>query len=452
MKLTQRLFVGIVASLLVLQLWIVAPIAHAQEVDKPNLESGAAILVEAQTGKVLYEKDADAVRGIASMTKMMTEYLLLENIDEGKLSWDDTYEPSDYAYKISQNLSLSNVPLAKGEKYTLRELFEAMSMYSANGASIAIAEKISGNETNFVKMMNEKAKELGMKDAKFVNATGLSNSDLQGMHPKGTKASDENLVSARSTAKLASHLINDYPEVLETSKLKEKTFHKGKNGETQMKSWNWMLPGLVYEYKKAEVDGLKTGSTDFAGYCFTGTAEKDGARYITVVMDAKDHGQESYEARFSETAKLLDYAFDNFEVKTLHPAGYTLKEKVKVAKGNEKEAKVTAKEPLKVVVEKGKSAKKAVKTELVVNEKKLNSDGKLIAPIKKGEEVGYINVKYKDDQFGYLTTEGENQSGVPIVMKEDIDKANWFSLMFRSIGDFFADMWTSAANMVKGWF
>ena len=263
----RKLIAGVLTSILLLGLF---PGVHrASAEDTLNINADAAILIDAATGKVLYEKNSDKVLGIASMTKMMTEYLLLEAIAEGRVKWDQEYAVSEYVYKISQDTALSNVPLRRDGTYTIKELYEAMTIYSANGATAAIAETIAGSESNFVKMMTDKANELGLKDFKFVNSSGLNNHDLKGMHSVGGE-DEENVMSARATAKLAYHLINDYPEVLETTSIPSKTFRAGTDDATKMDNWNWMLPELVFKYPG--VDGLKTGTTDFAGYCFTGTA------------------------------------------------------------------------------------------------------------------------------------------------------------------------------------
>src|SRR6185312_2068379 len=185
-----------------------------------------AILIDADSGKILYEENADAPLGIASMTKMMTEYILFEAIEEGKVTWDQEYQVNDYTYAISQDRRLSNVPLRADGTYTIRELYEALAIYSANAATIAIAETIAGTETEFLKLMNAKAKELGLTDYKFVNSSGLNNEYLQGMHPQGTGAEDENVMPAKSVAKLAYHLLQDYPEVLETTKINTKIFRE----------------------------------------------------------------------------------------------------------------------------------------------------------------------------------------------------------------------------------
>lgn len=323
------------------------------EEDVLNIEADAAILVEAETGKILYQKNIDAVLGIASMTKMMTEYLLLEAIHEGRVKWDQEYAVSEYVYQISQKRDLSNVPLRKDGKYTVRELYEAMAIYSANGATVAIAEIVGGSETNFVKMMNEKAKELGLKDYKFVNATGLNNKDLGGLHPAGSGDNEENVMSARAVATLAYHLYHEFPEILETASIPRKYFREGTDDQIKMDNWNWMLPGLVAAYEG--VDGIKTGYTEFAGYCFTGTAERNGMRFITVVMNAKTNGKGTHLSRFEQTRKMLDYAFSNYTVQQLYPKGYITKkhETVAVKKGKEKEVAIATKQPLSLVIKRG---------------------------------------------------------------------------------------------------
>lgn len=420
--------------------------------NEPDIDASAAILVEADTGQILYEKNADAVLGIASMTKMMTEYLVLESIKAGRLKWTDEVPISKYSSVISQDRGLSNVPLLEGDQYTVKDLYEAMAIYSANGATIALAEKLgNGSEANFIKLMNDEGKKLGLESYKFVNATGLSNSLLKGMHPKGTKPTDENVMSARATAKLASHLIKDHPEALEISKIPKKVFGKGTHSQTEMANWNWMLPGLTFEYKG--VDGLKTGHTDFAGYCFTGTAVKNGVRYITVIMSGKKDGKPEMNARFTQTAKLLDYGFDNFEMKEVIPANSTIKghKTLAVAKGKEDSVAIKTSKPLKVLLKKGEEDKYQVKFD--VDSKLVDKNGHLMAPFKKGQIVGKAALVAKDDTTAdnlYGTDQKAVQ--VPVVTTKGVDKANWFALSMQSIGGFFSDVWTSASDNVKAWF
>ncbi len=449
MKRNKNIIISVLAIFLFATIFPFGKVKAAQ--DPLNIEADAAILVDTSTGRILYQKNIDTVLGIASMTKMMTEYLLLEAIKEHRVKWDQEYTPSDYVYRLSQDRDLSNVPLRKDGKYTVRELYEAMAIYSANAATVAIAEIVGGSEENFVKMMNEKAKKLGLKDYKFVNATGLSSKDLQGLHLEGMNENEENVMSARAVATLAYHLLKEYPQVLETASTPKKIFREGTDDQIKMDNWNWMLPGLVYSYEG--VDGLKTGYTEFAGYCFTGTAKRNGIRFITVVMNAKSNGKSTIGARFEQTRKLLDYGFSNYSLKELYPAGYQLKGKstLPVVKGKEKSVTIVTKKPLSLVVKNGEE--KNYKPVYVIDKKKLTKNGELTAPIKKGEKVGYMTVKYMgEDNYGYLTPDGENAVKVDLVTKKNVEKANWFVLMMRGIGGLFSDVWTSVAKLVKGWF
>ncbi|MDQ0176326.1 D-alanyl-D-alanine carboxypeptidase (penicillin-binding protein 5/6) [Bacillus chungangensis] len=410
--------------------------------DPLNINADAAILVEASTGKILYAKNPDTTLGIASMTKMMTEYLLFEAIAEKKISWDQEYHVNDYTYQISQDLSLSNVPLRRDGVYTIRELYEALAIYSANGATIAIAETIAGSETNFVKMMNDKAAELGLKDYKFVNSTGLNNHDLKGMHPEGTGPEDENVMSARSTAMLAMRLLEDYPEVLETTSIPKLTFREGTEDALPMQNWNFMLPSLIFGMEG--VDGLKTGTTDFAGYCFTGTANINGMRVITVVMNAKNEkGQGTYEARFDATKKMMNYAFNNYSLVELFPANYQVKKQstLSLAKGKEKKVKIHTDKPLSMIIK--NSEKDSYDPVLTLDKKALNKDGGLTAPVKKGQVIGTLTAQYKNgEELGYIMGE----PAVNVVVADEAKKANWFVLTMRGIGGFFSDLWKSVTN------
>jgi D-alanyl-D-alanine carboxypeptidase (penicillin-binding protein 5/6) len=415
-----------------------------------NLFVDGAILIDADTGKILYEQNADTALGIASMTKMMTEYLLFEAIENGQVTWEQQYSVTDYTYRISQDRRLSNVPLRQDGTYSIKELYEAMAIYSANAATVAIAETIAGTETEFVNMMNKKAEELGLEGYKFVNSTGLSNADLQGNHPQGTGPEDENVMPAKSVAKLAFHLLNDYPEVLETTIITTKVFREGTSDAIEMDNWNFMLPGLVYEYKGAKVDGLKTGTTDFAGHCFTGTAEKDGMRVIAVVMKAVDSkGVGSYKARFDATRALFDYGFSQFAKEEILPAGYEFKDQkdIPVIKGKEDQVGITVKEPIEMVIK--SSEKDLYKPKLVLDEKKMK-DGSLEAAIKKDEVVGHVElVKSEGSDYGYIT--GASKSS-DVVTTEAVERASWFSLGLQAVGHFFGKLWNGATDFVGGLF
>ncbi len=409
----------------------------AQTSTSLNIQAEAAILVEANSGKILYAKNADSSLAIASMTKMMTEYIIHEAVQNGKIKWDQKTQISDYAQMISQDRSLSNVPLEKGGSYTVKELYEAMAIYSANGAAIALAELVSGSEANFIKLMDQKAKDLGLTDYKFVNATGLTNKDLKGKQPEGTAPDEENKMTARDCAIVAQRLILDYPDALETAKIPKKVFQEGGKYPVQMDNWNWMLKGLVFQYEG--VDGLKTGSTPEAGYCFTGTAKRGDLRLISVVIKSN-----SYNARFDETKKLFDYGFSSFDSKQLYPQGYQVADKktVPVVKGKQKQVEVETAKAVDIAIPKGGKSPYTVGYQL--------DNKEVTAPIKKNTKVGSMTITSTDSNDpGFLTGK---ELKVDLVTKTDVDKANWFVLAMRGIGSFFGNLWSGTVNSVKGLF
>ncbi|WP_364281917.1 D-alanyl-D-alanine carboxypeptidase family protein [Peribacillus frigoritolerans] len=437
-KISKMTLIFTFVFVLVMSQFAYQPGEAVAESDNLGLKAEAAIIIDGETGQIVYEKNADKVLGIASMSKMMTEYIIMESIENGKISWDQKVKINKYVHDLSKAPNLSNVGLTEGEDYTVKELYQAMAVYSGNAATVALAQLVSGSEKSFVKLMNEKAKELGLKNHKFVNASGLNNSDLLGQYPSGDE-DDENIMTAKDTALLAYRLINDYPEVLKIASIPKLKFRDGK----EYPNFNWMLPGLIFEYKG--VDGLKTGSTDFAGYGHTGTVIRDGQRYITVVMKSTNKNE-----RFADSTKLMNYAYATFKKEKVLPANYQVKgkETLSVVKGKEKDVKIQSEKAIELLVENG--GKDNYKTDLVIDKNKLNDDGKLTAPIKKGEKLGYITVTPKNgEDYGYINGDPVK---VNVVAAESVEKANWFVLSMRAVGGFFGDVWSSVASTVKGWF
>lgn len=443
-QVTKKTVSGILTFVLLITSFMIQPLTtHAESTLDLNAES--AILVDAGTGKVLFAKNADIALPPASMTKMMTEYLVLEAINEGKIDWDTTTQISDYAYKISANELFSGVGLTQDKDYAVRDLYNAMAVFSDNATTIALAELIAGSETEFVKMMNDKAEELGLSEYKFVNSSGLDNDSLGDDMPKGTDPNASNLLSARSAAQLAYHLVNDFPEALEISSQTEVEFE-----DYKIENLNWMLPHeatFLQSFHYEGVDGLKTGNTDLAGYTFTGTAERDGTRLITVVMKTG-----SKEERFRETAKLLDYGFNNFASEELFPAGHQLEDKgtLPVAKGKEKEVSVSISEGIAIPIQSEEA--ELYSLEYNIEEEKLNDDGKIVAPIEKGEKLGTATLVYQGEATDHGYIFDQESVVVDVVSDEAVEKANWFMLTLGAIGDFFGNVFTTAVDWIKGLF
>ncbi|MCT2536958.1 D-alanyl-D-alanine carboxypeptidase [Aquibacillus koreensis] len=440
-------FFGLLAFLIVVSSVTVNPLS-SKAAESFDVAAESAILVDAETGKILFAKNADIKLPPASMTKMMTEYLVLEAINEGQISWDTTTLISDRAYNVSASSISSGIGLIQDKQYTVRELYEAMAIISDNATTIALAELVAGSEGEFVTMMNAKAEEMGLTEYQFVNATGLSNKDYTDIGleaPEGTDPNADDLLSARSSALLAYHLLNDYPEVLEFSS----TLLSELDGR-ELQNLNWMLPwedNNFVQYGVEGVDGLKTGWTTEAGYCFTGTAERDGRRLITVVMKTESKG-----ARFVETGKLLEYGFGQFEKQELYPAGFQIEDEssIDVAKGKEEMVEIETSAPISATIKNGDQDSYSV--HYTFDESKLNEDGELTAPIEEGEKVGTMELVYNGDiDYGYINGDGLVQS-VDLITTSAVEKQNWFMLTLSGIGDFFSNIFTSVVDTVKGWF
>ncbi len=398
---------------------------HAAEVQANlNLAVKSAILLEASTGKILYSYNPDLPLPPASMTKMMTEYLVLEAIKQNKIKFDEKVPVSEYAFYIAKMGDSSGVYLNMGEEHTVKELYKAMAIASANDATVLLAEKVGGSEANFVQMMNEKAKQLGMKNTFFITSTGLPANELGPYSPQTTDK--DNMMSARDAAILARALIRDYPEALEYSKIPRFTFREGQPNEIPKANYNWMLPGLPNEYPG--VDGLKTGHTDQAKYCFTGTAQRDGMRLISVVM-----GSDSETKRFVETQKLFDYGFSTFKLIKKDAKGAQVKgyETAPVKKGVDLSVPIELGADAMVLSKIGEEGK--YKPTVVLND--------LTAPIKKGQVVGKL--VYKLDgatENDYLQPDDLQKGGIDLVASQDVEEASWIRLFFRSIIQFIGNI------------
>ncbi|MWV43661.1 serine hydrolase [Paenibacillus sp. HJL G12] len=283
--------------MLLLVLFVVVLAASATLVRFPlfKIDATAAVLMDVKTGKVYYEHNASAALPPASMSKMMTELLVLKNVNEGHNSWDEPVTASRYA----ANVTGAEIGLRSGDTLPLRTMFEAMVIHSANDAAISLAEHIAGNESAFVEQMNAMAHDIGLSaHSVFANSTGLSSADLQAF--KSASSEGETQVSAKDLAKMARYLIRTYPEILQVT---EKTELYIPEMKLTLRTTNSMLPGEAFSYDGN--DGFKTGYTERAGYCFTGTSERDGKRFVAVVMGASDTNK-----RFEDAAKMFNYGFE----------------------------------------------------------------------------------------------------------------------------------------------
>ncbi|KFN90494.1 serine hydrolase [Tetragenococcus muriaticus] len=400
--------------------------------ESPDIRAEAAISLDYDTGKIFYEQNSDESMGIASTTKLISLYLVQKEIQDGNLDWDEEVPISQDVAELSENLDLSNVPLAENEYYTVQDLFEAAVIQSANAATIALAEKVAGSEEEFVDQMRQQVEDWGIIDAKIVNSTGLSNEFLGDNIYPGTTQEDENELSAKDLAIVTRNLLQDFPEILQVSRIPEKEFAPDSSTPFDMENFNQMLPGLSAQ--RDGVDGLKTGTTDLAGACFVGTIEQDGNRLITVVLNATDHDEiENPNARFDETNKLIDYSFDNWKQETILEENDSIPNtsSITVPQGKRQSLPIVAQDEVNLWLPENKSR------EDVSYNVSLEND-EVEAPIESDTTVGTVQAQDEDDDLGYLDNEeAEEYFESPLATTEGTERANIFTTIWRNIKNFF---------------
>lgn len=325
----------------------------------------SVLLMEASTGKVLYEKDADTRRPPASVTKVMTILLIYDALSAGKIHKEDVVTTSEYAASMGG----SQVFLEAGEEQTVDTLLKCIVVSSANDACVAMAEYISGTEEAFVQQMNERARGLGMENTVFKNCNGLD--------------TDGHVTTARDIALMSRELITKYPDVYEYTKIWMDTIvHKTKKGEEEFGLSN--TNKLIRQYSYAT--GLKTGSTGEAKFCLSATAQKDGIDLIAVIMAAPD-----VKTRFADAQTLLNYGFSICR-KYEDPDWESVQKTVKVERGEEDQVKVVQKSGFSYLDVSG--------ADLSGVEKEVVPKASLKAPVKKGQKAGTVQYLLNGEKIG----------------------------------------------------
>jgi D-alanyl-D-alanine carboxypeptidase (penicillin-binding protein 5/6) len=414
------------------------PAAQTKAAALPSVESldlkvKSAIVMDATTGQVLLDFNGEQPLQPASMTKMMTEYIVADYVKQGKLSWDDVVT-------VGKNASLtrgSRIFLADGDQHTVKDLYIAMAVGSANDATVALAELVAGTEQDFIKLMNEEAQRMGMTTAHFANSTGLDIADMPAEFR--TPGDQETVMSALDTAILAKYIVTDHPDFNQFTTIQNYKFRE--RDKKPIVNLNWMLEANkdIKNFKKYAyegLDGLKTGHTSKAGNCFTGTAIRDGHRLISVVMGADS---KSEAARFNETRKVLDYGFNNFETKQIVAPNATVEgsEFVTVKKAKNTEVPLISSQEVTFVVPKGADLSKVESTVTMSPE-----SAALTAPLSKGTKVGTVTYSLKLDSMNQTL-----EKTVDLITAQDAEKANWFKLFTRAVGDFFSDLFHGIRNL-----
>lgn len=371
----------------ILCLFMFIPFLYAEEKNDNSIitDGKSAILIEPETGKIIYDKNSHDRYAPASMTKIMSMILIMEAIEKGSLKWNEELIASEYATSMGG----SQIFLKQNEKMSVKDLFKAVSIGSANDATVVFAEKIGGTEKNFVNMMNKKAKELGLKDTNFKNATGLDAAN--------------HYSSAYDMAFMARELIK-HEEIFKYTTIYEDYLRK----DSDNKFWLVNTNKLIKTYEGA--DGLKTGYTKEAGYCLTATAKKDDLRLIGVIM-----GSSTSNDRNINMTSLLNYGFNMYDMQVEVKKDDVVTKKY-ISKAKKQIVKIVPKKNLGVLVKRGSEYNK-LNYDIKLNKIKL--------PIKKGDVVGTLLLKDKNKIVNkvYLT------------VKDDVKKASIIELYKRSLKD-----------------
>ncbi|MCR2803076.1 D-alanyl-D-alanine carboxypeptidase [Paenibacillus sp. SCIV0701] len=348
----------------------------------------SAILMDAESGTVIFEKNSHDKLPPASITKIMTLLLIMEALDEGKIKLTDNVQTSENAASMGG----SQIFLEPGEEMTVEDMIKGIALASGNDASVAMAEKLGGTEQQFVAMMNEKAKELGMNDTHFVNPNGLP---VEG-----------HFSSAHDIAVMSRELLK-HKEVTQYTGLYQDYLRK----TSDKPFWLVNTNKLVRFYSGA--DGLKTGFTSEAKYCLSATAKRDNLRIVAVVM-----GEPTTKQRNSEVSQMFDYAFAQYMNYPIVGEGESIG-MARIEKGMESQIELVADQSYSILLKKGSSTKD-IRYELKLEEK-------LKAPIEQGQPIGKLIV-YQGDQM---------VKEFDVAAPQSIDKASWWKLLKRSASGLF---------------
>ena len=285
-----------------------------------DVDAKAAIVMDAKTGQVLYQKNAQKLYPVASTIKILTLAVIEKDIQAHKLSWDQKVTISHPVAVMANDWRFSNVPLNEGEGYTIKSLVDSMMLVSADGSAEALALADAGSVAKFNAKMKQVAKEAGVTDAKIYNMIGLENGDLGTLRLKNVSKHAENQVSAVDLAKIASWLLNHYPDVVNITKTAQEDFPVSASQTYHMQNINLMIKGAALDRADGEIDGLKTGTTDSAGNCFVSTGTFNNRRLVTVVLNVPG----DFNNQFQQTNNLYNRVLGRFTPQTIKK-GQTIK-------------------------------------------------------------------------------------------------------------------------------
>lgn len=406
---------------MLLALLTVSSVALPAHADQSVVDASAAIAVDAESGQVLYQQNANKKLAIASLSKLLTVLVIKDEIANKELSWNTKVKINKAVASVANNAEYSNAGLKQGQSYTIKTLVELALVKSADGATLALAGAAGDSTASFNKKMQKKAKEIGVTDATIVNSVGLQNGDLpSSMKLKGVSDSAENKMTAKDVAKIASYLVKNEPGLVKIAGMTSATFQLTSSQSKTVQNLNKLLTDSSYAVSGVKYTGLKTGTSDAAGYCVASSATYKGRKLVTVVLNATGDTT----SRFSATQTLYQWIVDQ---------GYTPQKlqlassarTVSVKGGLPVKLKVSA--PKLAVWTKGSTPKTYSAT--VNLSSKVAKNGKVVAPVKKGATLGTVTVKVKGIKF----LDGTHKLTTKLVAKQAAHKANFLRVWWAKI-------------------
>ena len=421
-----------------------APLWADETQNNFSIDAKAAIAVDADTGKIFYAQDSTTPMPIASITKVLSIYVVYDKIKNEELDLLDQVVISPQLAELSTKPDLSNVALVANQAYTVESLIHASLIQSANAAVMALGEKVAGSQEQFVNLMRQKAESLGITDAKIISVSGLNNRDLGDFRYPGTGDDEENEMSAQDVAIIAKHFIADYPEVLNITSTVQESFGENTAQPSIMQNWNQLLPGLPLQ--KEGVIGLKTGTTDLAGACFVGVIRQNSREVITVVLHANNQANDS-NARFVETSKLMDYALNQWQEITLSATDLTnaIQSKLAVIDGKQASVSLKVNDPYKLWVPVPFDIKQ------LKYEEQLEVQS-IQAPVQMHREIGTLIINNPTDNYGYLPDSQTPESQIKIVTANAVEKENFFVLWLRQVKNIAQNVWMHTKQFFQSLF
>lgn len=383
-----------------------------------SVDARAAIMVDARSGQVIYQQDADKKLPIASISKLLTMAVIYDELHSGKITGNTKVKVTKPIAEVSNDPDYSAIGLKKGNSYTVNELMKAAMIKSADGATLALATADGGTVKQFNSKMKQKAHQIGMKDVEIVNPVGLTNDQLKGMRIKGIAGNAENKMSAEDVAILSRYLVRREPQLLKITSQKQANFKIAKGNVKNENNLNQMLPGSQYTVPKVQINGLKTGTSDKAGACFASSGRYQNRQIITVILHANGSDKDN---RFRQTQALYRMLGSKYNLRYVAIPAKIVHYPIASAK-----KKTVTLRPSHMPIWQERQTGHDYQFGTTLRSSVTKHNGQLVAPLKKGERVGKVTIS-----GDHLQSLDGKPITTPQYSRENVKKLNWLQRLFN---------------------